>query len=208
MIVVLGSERLYSDMLRRFNGQKTSTGEVVAVIKLDKSGGCVDRDETYLEQFRQGQIREYFFGDPRSTLSPHIQQLDFSSVTIYRLAECKSYSTQSLKLKRSQLTSPEASALLSSLLPGDATEESQTPPIFDQVQPSPQMQNAIIAIVHAESNDAQENIRDASVIGFIFVAEVDEKRRKLKVLAPLSGRLPNKAMVWGAWPEGVADLVG
>ena len=70
------------------------------------------------------------------------------------------------------------------------------------------MQNAIVAIVHAEPNDNQENIRDACVIGYIFVAEVDEKRRKLKVLAPLSGRLPNTAMVWGVWPEGATDLVG
>ena len=103
---------------------------------------------------------------------------------------------------------PVASTLLNSLLPGDATEDNATPAIFDQIQPSPQMQNAIIAIVHAEPGDSQENIRDASVIGFIFVAEVDEKRKKMKVLAPLSGRLPNKAMIWGAWPEGVADLVG
>jgi len=70
------------------------------------------------------------------------------------------------------------------------------------------MQNAILAIVHAEPDDAQENIRDASVIGFVYVAEVDEKRNKLKILAPLSGRLPNKAVVWGSWPEGVGDLVG
>jgi polyribonucleotide 5'-hydroxyl-kinase len=70
------------------------------------------------------------------------------------------------------------------------------------------MQNAIIAIVHADPNDTQDNIRDASVIGFIYVAEVDEKRKKMKVLAPLNGRLPNNAMIWGAWPEGVADLVG
>ena len=91
MIVVLGSERLYSDMLRRFNGQKTSSGETIAVIKVDKSGGCVDRDESYQEQFRQAQIREYFFGDAKTTLSPHTQQIDFSSVTIYKLAECKTY---------------------------------------------------------------------------------------------------------------------
>ncbi len=70
------------------------------------------------------------------------------------------------------------------------------------------MQNAILAIVHAEPDDAQDNIRDASVIGFVYVAEVDEKRKKLKILAPLSGRLPNKAVVWGSWPEGVGDLVG
>lgn len=70
------------------------------------------------------------------------------------------------------------------------------------------MQNSILAIVHADPNDTQENIRDASVIGFVYVAEVDEKRKKLKILAPLSGRLPNKAMIWGTWPEGVGDLVG
>ena len=70
------------------------------------------------------------------------------------------------------------------------------------------MQNAIIAIVNAEPGDSEENIRDASVIGFIYVAEVDEKKRKMKVLAPLSGRLPNKALIWGNWPEGAGDLVG
>ena len=86
---MLGSERLYSDMVRRFNGQKTSTGETIAVIKLDKSGGCVDRDEAYLNQLRQSQIREYFFGDAKSTLSPHTQQIDFNSVTIYKLSESK-----------------------------------------------------------------------------------------------------------------------
>ena len=90
LVVVLGSERLYSDMLRRFNGQKTSAGETIAVIKLDKSGGCVDRDDAFLHQLRQAQIREYFFGDSKCTLSPHTQQIDFSSVGIYKLAECKS----------------------------------------------------------------------------------------------------------------------
>ena len=70
------------------------------------------------------------------------------------------------------------------------------------------MQNAILAIVHAEPSDPHETIRDASVIGYIYVAEVDEKRKKLKILTPLSGRLPNKAMLWGSWPEGVRDMVG
>ena len=70
------------------------------------------------------------------------------------------------------------------------------------------MQNAILAIVHADPHDSHETIRDASVIGFIYVAEVDEKRKKLRILAPLSGRLPNKAIVWGVWPEGAGDLVG
>jgi len=70
------------------------------------------------------------------------------------------------------------------------------------------MQNCILAIMHADPNDSHENIRDASVMGFVYVAEVDEKRKKMRVLAPVSGRMPNRAVIWGTWPEGVGDLVG
>lgn len=77
-------------MLRKCNGLKTATGEMITVIKLDKSGGCVDRDEAYLDQFRHAHIREYFLGNVKSILSPHIQQVDFSSMSIYRLSECES----------------------------------------------------------------------------------------------------------------------
>lgn len=193
-------------MARRFSGQKISTDENIIVLKIDKSGGCVDRDEEYLRQYRQAQIREYFFGDSKSTLSPHTQQVDFNQLSIYKIAECKAHYyrlPQSLSLTYCSI----ASDLLNSLLPGGEAEDASSK-IFDQVQPSPQMQNSILAIVHADPNDTQENIRDASVIGFLYVAEVDEKRKKLKILAPLSGRLPHKAMIWGTWPEGVGDLVG
>lgn len=91
-------------------------------------------------------------------------------------------------------------------MPGDVTEDSNSA-IFDKVRPSPQMQNAILTIVNAHPEDSQENIRDASVMGFIYIVDVDEKKNKLKVLAPVGGRLPNKAIVWGSWPEGVSDLM-
>lgn len=89
-------------------------------------------------------------------------------------------------------------------MPGDVTEDS-TSAIFGKIRPSPQMQNAILAIVNAHPEDTQENIRDASVMGFICVADVDEKKNKLKVLAPVGGRLPSKAVIWGSWPEGISE---
>lgn len=98
------------------------------------------------------------------------------------------------------LTYETASALLSSLLPG-GEEENAVPSMFEKVTPSPQLQNAVLAIVQAEPNDSQDSIRDASVIGFIYIAEVDETKNKLRILTPASGRLPSKAMIWGAWPE-------
>ncbi|KZF23192.1 Clp1-domain-containing protein [Xylona heveae TC161] len=196
VLLVLGSERLHSDMLRRFDGHRASTDEPISVIKLLKSGGVVDRDEAYMRHMRQTQIREYFFGDNKSTLSPHTQQVDFSQVTIYKIVE--------------------PSTILTSLLPGgdedNDTEPSRGgfhgPPIFEKVEPSLSMQYSILAVTHVAPNSPHEDIRDSSLMGFVYVAEVDEQRKKLRILAPVSGRIPNKALVWGTWPEGFADLVG
>lgn len=74
-------------MLRRYNGQSTGGSGPMVVIKLDKSGGCVDRDESFMQQLRHAQVREYFFGDAKTTLSPHTQQLDFDQLSIYKVAE-------------------------------------------------------------------------------------------------------------------------
>ena len=91
-------------MVRRFNGQKPSTTETVEVVKLEKSGGCVDRDEEYMRQLRQTQVREYFLGDARNTLSPHIQHVDFSQLSIYKIAESTSYFFLFFKSLRQHIT--------------------------------------------------------------------------------------------------------
>ncbi|KAI9842178.1 MAG: Cleavage polyadenylation factor subunit clp1 [Thelocarpon superellum] len=196
VLLVLGSERLYSDMLRRFGGTKTSTDESITVLKLSKSGGCVDRDEAYMKQARQAQVREYFFGDAKRTLSPHTQQVDFSQVHILKIRE--------------------ANALHASLLPGGHDDEEEEEKgedgpgarIFEELAPSPILQNGIMALMRAELHDSHASIRDASVLGFVYVADVDDQRKKLRLLAPVAGRLPACPMVWGSWPEPSLNLVG
>ena len=74
-------------MVRRFEGSKSSTEESITVVKLAKSGGCVDRDEGYMTQFRQMQIREYFFGGVKRTLSPHTQLAPFGQISIFKIHE-------------------------------------------------------------------------------------------------------------------------
>lgn len=86
-ILVLGSERLHSEMQRRFSAYRTSTGESITLVKLDKSGGCVDRDDTFMQQTQEAAIKEYFFGDSKSTLSPHTLQINFDDATIYKIRE-------------------------------------------------------------------------------------------------------------------------
>lgn len=86
VILILGSERLYSDMSRRFTSPSTTPDdERVHVLRLPKSGGCVDRDENYMRALRQAQVREYFFGSPRNTLSPHTLNLGFEELSILKM---------------------------------------------------------------------------------------------------------------------------
>jgi polyribonucleotide 5'-hydroxyl-kinase len=78
-------------MMRRFSSYRTSSGEAITLVKLDKSGGCVDRDDTFMQQMQEAGIREYFFGDTKRTLSPHTQQVNFDDATIYKIREGKSH---------------------------------------------------------------------------------------------------------------------
>lgn len=70
------------------------------------------------------------------------------------------------------------------------------------------LQNALVVVKHASATDSPETIRDASVMGYLYVADVDETKKKIRVLSPVGGRLPARAVVWGVWPEGFGDLVG
>lgn len=83
-LLVLGSERLYSDMCRRFEDRPQNP---VAVVKLQKSGGCVDREESFMKQSRETAIREYFFGEPKRTLSPYTMTVGFDGLNVWRVGQ-------------------------------------------------------------------------------------------------------------------------
>lgn len=176
-------------MVRRFDTSAVSnnSNSSITVLKLDKSGGCADRDDTFMSQTRQQQIREYFFGDVRRTLSPHTQTVDFSSVTIFRIKEVNS--------------------MLANFLPG-GDEESHEQKLFEKVEPSGHILHCVLAIMYASLGDSQEQLRDAPVMGFVYVAEVDEKKKKVKLLAPLNAKVGDRPMVWGSWPEAAISLIG
>ncbi|KAK3323798.1 Pre-mRNA cleavage complex II protein Clp1-domain-containing protein [Cercophora scortea] len=73
---------------------------------------------------------------------------------------------------------------------------------------SPEMSNWTLAVMDASVNDPPEVIRQAAILGFIAIADVDEERRRVKFLSPVSGRLGNRPLVWGRWPEPYINLVG
>ncbi|KAI5248679.1 SAICAR synthase-like protein [Aureobasidium subglaciale] len=192
VVLTLGSERLYNDLLRKF-GNPQSADDVVHVFRIAKSGGAVARDEGLMRQARQQQIKNYFFGDSRTSLNPHGQWWDFGDLTIYRAVD------------------PTASHAQSHLMPGmdydDSPSGQGSASILEKVLPSQEMVNAILSVKFCSGNSSADNVCDSCVMGFVYVAEVDEGRKKVRFLAPHPSRWGDRALVWGNWPEGVGDLV-
>ncbi|OTB06490.1 hypothetical protein M426DRAFT_111533 [Hypoxylon sp. CI-4A] len=183
LVLVIGSERMSSELQKRFVNQRTTLDEQITVVTLDKSGGVVERDSTFLQQVHEAAIREYFFGKTGSTLSPFTQQVDFSALSIWQVNEENS----TAKLEE---------------------EEKPSDAMLERVEPSLMMQNCIISVVYASVHDTADTIREANVMGYVYVADVDEKRKKLKILAPVSARLGDRPLILGSWPEPMVSLLG
>ena len=97
--------------------------------------------------------------------------------------------------------------------------------LYTPVLPSLAMQSALLVLKNAPNPLApptnpkagdrglgvedEEAIRDAPVVGYVYVADVEEARKRVRVLSPVGGRLPaGCAVVWGGWDGGLAVGVG
>jgi polyribonucleotide 5'-hydroxyl-kinase len=79
--------------------------------------------------------------------------------------------------------------------------------LYERITPSPAIVNKLIAITSASANDRQEVIRDSSVRGYMYVADIDEGKKRMKLLSPQPGHAPTSALVLGTFPEDVVALV-
>jgi polyribonucleotide 5'-hydroxyl-kinase len=86
-IIVLGSARMNTELVRRFASETTSLGEPISIVLLEKSEGVVERDDAFMKAFREATIKDYFFGDVKRALDPATQQVDFDALTIYKIPE-------------------------------------------------------------------------------------------------------------------------
>lgn len=231
---------MYSAMMRTYDNKPTTSAsaaasdERISVIKLSKSGGCVDRDPVFMKAIREAQIRSYFFGNPipsstassglaiaassasNITLSPHAQQLDFNSLSIYTIPGSGSDETEP---EEDDDYDPAQLSTGPSFLPGSGSGSSSDPkpephpsttPYKKIPAPAPaSLANSLLAISHAPPNASPAEIRDSSIMGFLYVADVDVEKGKIRVLSPVGGRVPARALIWGSkWPEEVVGLVG
>lgn len=99
----------------------------------------------------------------------------------------------------------EGSTCLRLLTVPDSAYEKAT---LSRDEPSSVMQHWTLAVMHASPKDPPEVVRAAAVMGFVYVSDVDEDRRKIKLLAPVGGRLGDRPLILGSWPEPYINLLG
>ncbi|KAJ3331046.1 hypothetical protein HDU76_004213 [Blyttiomyces sp. JEL0837] len=187
-VLIIGHERLYSDLSRNYQG--------ISIVKLAKSGGVVTRDKAFRRLQQNAKIRQYFYGTPKTTLSPCSTIVSFKDITVRRV---------------------EGTLAPSSALPLGMERKLQENRIV-KVEPGDILLNSVLAVTNADRLDAapvmgsapalttdEETtlILDRNVAGFVYVSEVDDIKNKLNVLAPNPGRLPKKYMLMGSlkWLE-------
>ncbi|KAL9081961.1 MAG: hypothetical protein Q9159_006858 [Coniocarpon cinnabarinum] len=185
IILTLGSERLHSDLSRRYANNTTSSpdsDEAIHVVKVPTSGGAVPRTSNLTPQ-----LKSYFFGTPSNPLSPYTQHIETSGpacpLTVWKLPSEQSTSsdtpfsnqTNSAQLSRTELT--------------------------------PDMSQRFLCLKHCPRESGPDVVRDASVMGFLYVLDVDVDRSRARILSPVGGRVPSCVAVMGAWPGAVDGVV-
>jgi polyribonucleotide 5'-hydroxyl-kinase len=199
MILTIGSERLSSDLTRRFQTGKTGE-DVVTVLRISKPGGAIERDNAFMKQLRAQQVRQYFFGSGREALNPHSHSVPFADLDIFRAQSQSSTSAEENYGADGDDDDYEASDAV--------TTATRSAFGLERITPSPAMTGNLVAIKFCHGQSEEREVRDSTVMGFLYVAEVDETRKRVRFLAPHPQRWGDRALVWGqGWPEVISDLV-
>ena len=144
------------------------------LIKLNRSGGVVERSKDFRRDSRSLRVRQYFYGgDPAAPLTPETITVRFEDVVIVRVGGAVGDTTL--------IPIGKASAL--------------DPLRLTVVTPNERILNQVLGVSYAHTD---KQIPHVNVAGFVHVRAVDVKEKRLTLLAPCAGALPSKFLVLGA----------
>lgn len=130
-------------MVRRFEDRQQNP---ITVVKLQKSGGCVDREESFMKQSRENAIREYFFGEAKRTLSPYTMTVGFDETSVWTVGQVSNVGAE--------------------LLPAG---EEHGQPLYSKTEAGSMLQHSLMAVLHAEWGDSEQVMAESTVMGFVYV---------------------------------------
>lgn len=174
VVLVVGQERLYSQLRQHLGPAATGTsGGVVQVVKLPKSGGVVTRTPPLRKAARTGRVREYFYGQ-KGDLQPHSSTVPFSQLHVYRVGGGPRAPSSALPIGAQSVSDPLRVA------PVVITSE---------------LLHSVLAVSHASEID---EVLPLNIAGYVYVTDVDVARSTITYLAPCPGPLPGKFLLAGS----------
>ncbi|EPX70695.1 mRNA cleavage and polyadenylation specificity factor complex subunit [Schizosaccharomyces octosporus yFS286] len=197
IVLVLGSERLYSTMKRNYNNASW-----LSVVKLPSSGGCIEREPEWITRWQSRCLKQYFYGDERMPLSPLSIIVDSTQLVVYRVLEASESGPKSSVLpigfEEESGQSDDKGNYMSLALSGKGqyleriTTEAMTI-----------LQNSILAISSVSEDENETAIIDSCILGYVFVTDVDDVKNRMTLLSPVPDRLPSNALIMGTckWQE-------
>lgn len=175
VVIVVGHERLYSDINKCYQDNKK-----ISVVKLTKSGGVVNRDPSTRRILQSYKIKEYFYGTHKCELAPYSVIVPFSDIFIRTI---------------------EQGIAPSSALPIGMERKVQETRLVP-VEPTEDLINSILALTNVdvkeneEANEEEDDILIGTrLLGFVHVTNVDTEKKKITLLCPCHGRIPKKYML-------------
>lgn len=232
-IVVLGHEKLNLEMTKLFASPAVTTVETaeipgsagqrlprVNVIKLPKSGGVVELDETYRSRLKALQVKTYFYGGSTSgsantdggvpkpvlpghsdplggvpSLSPYSTTIPFDLLEIYKVGQESLAPSSALPIGASR-TVTETQLVKLDPTNSAADQTSLLHSVLALIQPPRGGGGA--GQPDSSTNPTDDEIIGAPILGFVHVADIDTVRKKITVLSPSAGRLPSKTAIIGS----------
>lgn len=191
IIVVVGNERLLIDLKKKMKHKLNSSQ--LEIVKVPKSGGVVEVDESYIRKVQEESIKEYFNGSLKSPLSPFKTEVDINDCVIYK-------GVLSLDLDNNFSFLPSGD----SYTPGEAesNESSNEDKSLDEYYASftevnsSNLENSIVAITQLpQNNKLKKDLLNTCVLGYAHVSKVDDVKGKIKILLPFPSAIPRNALI-------------
>ncbi|XP_052819343.1 polyribonucleotide 5'-hydroxyl-kinase Clp1-like [Mya arenaria] len=158
------------DQERLYNEMKRDMPDFVQIILLPKSGGVVERSNHQRTEARESTVRNYFYG-PKNTLFPHTFEVKCADIKIYKIG---------------------APSLPDSCLPlGMKSQDNRTKLV--PLMPGTGLLHHVYSLSSAESTE--DNVIEASVIGFVVFTEYNPDKNSFTVLSPASHPLPRNILL-------------
>lgn len=216
LILVVGNERLLVDLRK-----KLTLSDDVAMIKMPRSSGCIEKEPKYERDLQQRAIKQYFYGVERSQLNPFTLHCSINDFIFLKPIEVDTNNAEFMNFMSGDadddaepaVSDDDYNPTANSGIVSPSASKFKT--MFQKVDHPTEMDltNVILSIVDDKNIDFakmasskmteeeklaeyNKHVISKSVLGFSYVTGCDNDTGKLKLLIPSPvASMPGKILI-------------